>query len=666
MPTALRDLVGPNPALRRVEAGWFLVNLAEWMFITALSIHEYQTHGALALGLIGARFAPGAVLGSLLLGPATRRRPPAMLGVLAVLCAVTVAAAAAVVALGGPLALIILLVWFEAIIAMPYRPVQSSMLPALSDTPRQLSAVAGGIPAAKAIAWAAGALLGSLGLAVAAPQTVVLVAAGALLVAALLARSLQTGTPAGLIQPPGQLPGHEGRYAAVRAGFQLIAQRARPLLTLGGARSLTRGLWTALTVVTSLDLLHLGSSGVGVLMAAAGIGAATAVPMSLRFAGRRHLAGPTTLAFALAGLPIVVVGVVARTVPAIVLIVIWGAAFALADSLSNSLVHRVVEARQLAPSVAAIEASKLLLEGIGALLAPLLLELFGVRDALLVAGAPLPILALISRHGLGSVDRRADNRIRPLSALRRTPSFRGMTMLSLENLASRLERTTAATGEAVVKQGEVGDRFYLIDQGSVEVTVDGFRVAVLGPGGSFGEKALLRAVPRSATVTALAPTTLWYLGGSDFMAAATGDEGPVAPPTFLRTDVRSLEEMLSSVPLLTGIDPSELAGSGAIIDVRQGDAVVGEGEVADRFYVILFGLAEVTMGGESVRTLSAGDWFGEIALLHDLPRTATVTAARDLRLWALERDAFWKVLRDAAAGGTSGDGGTLSGAGLLV
>ena len=552
MRARLRGLIGTDPALQRVAAAWFLFNLAEWAYVTAVSIHEYRLHGALAPGLIGARFIPGAVLGSLLLGALNRRSPPRVLQVLSLARCVALAGVVLALVAHAPLPVLVALVWLDAIVAAPYRPMQSMLLPALAGTPSELSAVAGSVPTMKALAQAAGALAGSVALAVVDAQTIVIATIGVMLMTALLVADIRT-KPVPL--PAGAQLGEDNAAAAaglrdVRAGFVLVARRAWPLLVLGGTRTLTRGLWTSLTVVVSLRLLHLGSAGVGLLMAGAGAGAVVAVPVSLRFAGRTRLAGPCAVCFALSGIPIVLIGVIARPAPAVVLIALWGLAFALADSMSNVLIHRVVEARRLAPSVAALESSKLLLEGLGALAAPALLSVVGIRDALLIVGAPLPLLVAFSRRGLVAIDVRAAMRTRPLAALRQTWSFRGLTMLSLESLAARLRDASATAGQVIVRQDEMGDSFYLIDSGEVEVTIDGFAVTRLGPGSGFGEKALLRDTPRSATVTALGPTSLWRLEGADFVAAATGDVGRpverVARPAALtvrdvlggRSDVR--------------------------------------------------------------------------------------------------------------------------------
>ena len=102
-------------------------------------------------------------------------------------------------------------------------------------------------------------------------------------------------------------------------------------------------------------------------------------------------------------------------------------------------------------------------------------------------------------------------------------------------------------------------------------------------------------------------------------------------------------ELLGVVPLLTGLEQralEELAALGHQLTVRAGEEVVREGEPTDRFYVLLDGEAAVYSGERLVRTLARSDHFGEIALLHHVPRTATVRGVTDLRLFALDREAL--------------------------
>jgi cAMP-dependent protein kinase regulator len=215
---------------------------------------------------------------------------------------------------------------------------------------------------------------------------------------------------------------------------------------------------------------------------------------------------------------------------------------------------------------------------------------------------------------------------------------------------------------AIVVQGGVGDCFYMVDDGRVEVTIDGYRVGALGPGDSFGDKALLDSAPRTATVTATESTVLWSLDGDDFAAGATGDEGGHVQ-WARRPDSDSLESILEGIALFGALDRRDLAARGEEVTLPAGTQIVRQGETGETFYVILDGEVHVTIDGDDVRALHPGESFGEIALIHDIPRTASVTATSPVTLWALGRDAFMAVLgRETAEPSTAGG----RGAGVIV
>jgi CRP-like cAMP-binding protein len=117
------------------------------------------------------------------------------------------------------------------------------------------------------------------------------------------------------------------------------------------------------------------------------------------------------------------------------------------------------------------------------------------------------------------------DRGRELELLRTIPIFSPLSAPVLEGLAARLEPVRVAAGEEIVRQGDHGDRFYVVAAGEVAVAIDGRPQATLGPGEHFGEIALLRDVPRTATVTARTDAELFALERDDFLAAVTGHSG---------------------------------------------------------------------------------------------------------------------------------------------
>ena len=159
---------------------------------------------------------------------------------------------------------------------------------------------------------------------------------------------------------------------------------------------------------------------------------------------------------------------------------------------------------------------------VGAILAPRLIHVIGVRWSLASVGALLPLITVATRIPLVRLDDTAVDRARELELLRAIPIFAPLSPPVLEGLASRLVPVHAAVGETIVRQGESGDRFYVVDSGELEVSIDGKPQGTQGPGDHFGEIALLRDVPRTATVTARTDVDLLALERDDFLAAVTG------------------------------------------------------------------------------------------------------------------------------------------------
>jgi MFS family permease len=169
----------------------------------------------------------------------------------------------------------------------------------------------------------------------------------------------------------------------------------------------------------------------------------------------------------------------------------------------------------------AFEALAVLSMAIGSLLAPLLVATIGARGALVVVGLILPVVLVPLWRPLVALDAASAPFEEGVELLRGIPIFRPLPVPELERLAKALIPAQVAAGSAVFAAGETGDRFYVIRSGTAEVEVDGQRVRTLGPGESFGEIALVRDVPRTATVRALTALELLALERDVFVATLT-------------------------------------------------------------------------------------------------------------------------------------------------
>jgi len=646
----LQILVG-NSSLLWLVVAFGALTIAEWGYVTALAVDAFRRDGAIAVGFVGFRLFFAAI-GTVATLPYVERHPGARtLTAIAGTRAALVALSAALAASGAPIAVLLVLVGLDAVVSGPYRPAQSTMLPVLARTPRELAASAAGISTVKTLAQAIGAMSGGLLLSVTTP-TAVFSGASALLVAAavITLRFTHVQVPAPIAAQPSRLG--ERTRATLEA---LREPHVGVLLTVSGLRTFVRGIWIAIAVIASLRLLHAGSAGVGLLMLAAGVGALLAVPLSGGLIQRTRLGIPAAVAFIGCGAPLAIVAAVPRLDVALALVTAWGIGMAVADVATLSLLYRVLDIPLLPRVTTLIESSKLALEGLGGLLTPGLVTWFGIRGALLTAALPLPLVVLVGWRMLRNLDSSAGERTHVLTLLHDVPCLRPLDMAALGFLATAVHTVRVPPGTEVVRQGDRGTDFYVIREGSAEVLVDGYPVGRVVQPGSFGERALLRDVPRTATVRSTEPMELLMLSREDFLTSMTGQaiagvsplEGAsLSEPTTW--GARERAEVLGRLNLFSHLDGATLRELGTKAMVEHWDAgatIIRQGDVGDRFFVLVRGRAAVSVDGRPVGEVQQGDQLGEIALLHDVPRTATVVASTPVTALALRSTDFADAVR---------------------
>jgi MFS family permease len=277
-----------------------------------------------------------------------------------------------------------------------------------------------------------------------------------------------------------------------------------------------------LLVVTALEILDLGPSGVGFLNSAVGVGALAGMLAVLAVIGTRRLAGAFQLGIVLWGASLALLGAWPSVAGALLLFGALGVGNTLVDVAGLTLVQRTAPEEVRARVFGVLESVFLATIGIGAILAPLLADAVGARGALVAAGGGLCLLVLPFWLPLRRLDASVAVPEAELELLRGIPIFALLPPVTLEQLASSLSRVRLAAGEEVFRRGDPGERFYAIGDGEVAVELDGRPPLILGPGGYFGEIALLRDVSRTATVTARTPVELYALERDDFIAAVTG------------------------------------------------------------------------------------------------------------------------------------------------
>ncbi|XP_014787610.1 cAMP-dependent protein kinase regulatory subunit isoform X1 [Octopus bimaculoides] len=199
-------------------------------------------------------------------------------------------------------------------------------------------------------------------------------------------------------------------------------------------------------------------------------------------------------------------------------------------------------------------------------------------------------------------------------------------------------------GEVIIQQGDDGDNFYVIDQGEVDVYVNNEHVTTIGEGGSFGELALIYGIPRAATVKAKNDVKLWGIDRDSYRRILMGS-------TIRKR--KMYDEFLCKVSILDNLDKWErlsIADALEPVQFDDGQQIVQQGEPGEDFFIITEGTAAVLQRRADneepieVGRLGPSDYFGEIALLLDRPRAATVVARGPLKCVKLDRARFERVL----------------------
>jgi len=253
-----------------------------------------------------------------------------------------------------------------------------------------------------------------------------------------------------------------------------------------------------------------------------GVGGLFGALAAAALVGRKRQAADFGLGIFIWGVPIALVAVWPNQVFVLVLLAVVGIGNTIVDVSGMTLLQRSAPDEVLARVFGVLESVLLLTVGLGAIVAPLLLNWLGTRGALIVAGSLLPLVVIPAWPRLNAIDRATEVPVERLELLRASPIFAPLPGSTLEQLAAALEKVCAAAGEEIVRQGEPGDHFYLIEEGILDVYIDGKLVQSLEPGESFGEIALLRDVPRTATVKARTEAVLYALDRRHFLAAVTG------------------------------------------------------------------------------------------------------------------------------------------------
>lgn len=505
-----------NREIRAVQLAWGGAIAAEWTHFVALGVFAYHHGGAGAVGLAGlVRLLPAAVIAPFAASLGDRfPRERFILSMTLIGSAALAASAVAAVTNEKPLVFA-----FAAVVGLAstlFRPALQALLPSLAHTPEELIAANGATSTMEGLGTLVGPLLGGSLVALSGVAAAFGTAAAVSLAAAvvLLPVRVQGREPVGAEDAPGPV-----RHM-LAAGFVAVARAPRPrlLICLGVAQSFVRGCLNVLIVVAAFRILHGGGPDVGYLTAAIGAGGMIGAVGAMTL-GSRRLAVVFGLALVFWGLPIALLAPGSYLPAAIVLLAVVGVANSVEDVAIITLLQRAVPEEILTRVLAVLWGVAMGAVAIGSLVAPAIVGALGVHTSFVVVGLILPLLSVATYRRLIEIDRAAVPSVE-LDLITSVPMFAPLSLAGKERLAASLASVSVAAGQRVIEAGEAGDTFYLVAEGELDVDAGTTRTTA-SAGDYFGEIALLRDVPRTATVTARQASRLYALSRAAFLAAVT-------------------------------------------------------------------------------------------------------------------------------------------------
>ena len=511
-----------SPSLGRAELAFGAMCIAEGAFTVGLGVLAFEDGGASRVGLVAAvRLLPAALLAPVASALADRWPRERVLTLSSALLGASMIASALVLAAGGPVAVVYAFAAVASIALTPYRAAHTALLPSLCHTTDELAAsniVRGVLESLSAIVGplTAAALIGVSEL-----WTVFAVTAVAAGAAALLLVRLPYERP-----PPLSAATHTRLSEEIVEGLRAAAANrdARTLIALAAAQTFLRGCLNVFTVVLAIDVLHTGDSGVGVLQAAVGVGAVVGAIGAARLVGARRMAAWFGAGVAMWGVPICVIGGLPSYAPTLAMLTVIGVANAVLDVGLFTMLGRFVADDVLARVLGVFETVVAATVGLGSVAAAVAINLIGIRPAMVVLGSVAPIAVAYAWSRLNRLDASLGVRQCELDVLQQVPMLRTLPVPTIEHLARRLKARELLPGHAIIREGTLGSRFYVIADGTVEVREQGRLLRTMGPGEGFGEISLLRGVRRTATVTATSagPVALYAIARDDFVFAVGG------------------------------------------------------------------------------------------------------------------------------------------------
>jgi MFS family permease len=509
----------PDGPLGRLLAAWLLIGTGGWAFTIALAVYAFERSGVGSVAAVtGARLLPAMVAAPFAGALVDRGDRARVVALACALQAASIAGVAGLVEAGAPLGAVLALAAVSGIAGTAARPALQALMPALARTPDQLTRATALWSATDSVAFLLGSGAGGLAIAVTGTVAIVVAAVVAIGAAAAFAAGLPTVLATAADEPGAAEPVLRAALASLR-----VLSDARDLRVPFGLLSsllLVQGMSDVQLVALALGPLRMGSGGPGQLYALWGVGGLIGSAVMLRLVRRRGYGLALASGALLFGLSLGLAGAggVALALAAMIPV---GVGFSLVETAVMALVARLADDAVIGRAYALAELLYTGVAGLGALVAAPLIDAVGLTASLGLAGGAFAAAGGLSWRVASGLDAGQEDAgvvrelLRGLSFLERLPLPR------LERLVRQARSVSVGAGVAVITAGDRGEDFFVIEDGVVDVVEFGREI---GPGEGFGEIALLRDIPRTATVRARTDVRLRALGRPAFIAAVSQHE----------------------------------------------------------------------------------------------------------------------------------------------
>ncbi|MBV9607374.1 MAG: MFS transporter, partial [Solirubrobacterales bacterium] len=524
-------------------------------------------------------------------------------------------------------------------------PALRALAPTLVQSAGELTSVNLMISLALALAIFLGPLLGGLAYQWTGAAPVVAACAAVFALSYFQLRRFQPGAPAA--DAPAETKARHRRIAAALSGLQSAAadRRIRLTLLVFCGYSFAVGILDVVLIVIARDVMHESSGGIGALYAAFGAGGLLA-GLGVGQLVRARLARAFGLAVVLWAVPLAVIALLAQPVAAWICAAAAGTAGTIAQAAGDTVLQRATPDPLLSRVLGAYEALTGVTYMVAALVPAILITWLTARTILILGAAVAPLVVVCCWRGLIRLDRDLGVHEERLKLVIGVPWLRTSSLAEQDRVAALLAEESVPAGNVVIYQGETGSRFYLLRSGAVRILVDGHEVSRLAAGSWFGELALLRDIPRTATVQATEDTALLSLSEDDFHRAlegvgtvargessrilglkslsvpgdlvwpARGVGGAVTIPVDADIE-RSADriEVLGNLPLLSQLPPCALARIDAASSIARhspGETILAEGAPAGDAYLIWQGRVNILRGDQVRRVTGPGAVIGDL------------------------------------------------------